>query len=212
MALDRRYKGARGLGPGPPEIDHTVDEEMRLIDLRLRDAANRAVSLLLSDIKGEFVSQIIEGAPASEELPIAVRADRTAVVIDGEKVAGLYSRQETMTRARLLIGALTDPGGLPVGGPLAILLAKADYLDEEGMSWFVVAAEQLRAFADGRGATATIIVTASQPRDAPHNARGLDDVLEWLVAEVPAYEATTNTAAAPTPERSFWAMQRAVDD
>lgn len=207
IALDRRYDGARGAGPAPPEVEHTVDEEMRLIDLRLRDSTGRRVHLLLSDIKGEFVRQVIEGEPLSDELPLAVRADRAAVVIDGEKIGDRHRREQALTRARLAIGALTDPGGLPRGRPLAILLTKHDRLDQEAREWFTGRAEELRAFAQQRGSHATTLITAARPEGAPHKAEGLADVLAWLVAP-PLVVKQLELAAIPAQpaDRSFWVI------
>ena len=207
IALDRRYDGARGAGPAPPEVEHTVDEEMRLIDLRLRDATGRCVNLLLSDIKGEFVRQVIEGEPVSNELPLAVRADRAAVVIDGEKIGDRHRREQALTRARLAIGALTDPGGLPRGRPVAILLTKHDRLDKEAREWFTGRAEELRAFAQQRGSPATTLITAARPEGTPHRPEGLADVLAWLVAP-PLVAKPLELAATPAQpaDRSFWAI------
>jgi hypothetical protein len=205
IALDRRYDGARGAGPAPPQIDHTVDEEMRLIDLRLHQPGGRRVSLLLSDIKGELVRQVIEGAPVSEELALAVRADLAAVVIDGEKIADPHCREQALTRARVLIGALTDPGGVPPGRPLAILLTKRDQLDANAAEWFAARAEQLCAFAQERGAPATTLITAARPAQAPHRPEGLGELLAWLVS--PRDDASDlKLPPAGLSERSFWSM------
>jgi hypothetical protein len=211
IALDRRYHGARGAGPGPPDIDHTVDEDMRLIDLRLRLSTGSLASLLLSDIQGEFVRQVIEGAPPSEELPLAARADRTAVLIDGEKVAGLYTRQEAITRARVLIGALTDPGGLQQGRPMAIVLTKGDQLDEHDLEWFVAEAANLCSFAESRGAHATTVVTAARPEPAPNHPEGLEDFLAWLVAPITQRNDLAPRTIVREPDRSFWAMRGGKD-
>jgi hypothetical protein len=164
------------------------------------------VSLLLSDIKGEFVRQVIDGAPLREELPLAVRADRTAVLIDGEKIASMYTRQEAVTRARVLIGALTDPGGVPDGRPLAVILAKKDKVDSEGLDWFTAEADQLRAFAEERGARGTTVNTAARPDNAPHRPEGLDDFLAWVVAPAPEAETLVLTTALLGRERSFWRL------
>ncbi|MGB7159800.1 MAG: hypothetical protein WBD40_17165 [Tepidisphaeraceae bacterium] len=205
IALDRRLQGARGIGPGPPEIDHTVDEDMRLIDLRLRNQAGERVCLLLSDIKGEFVRQIVEGAPAHQELPLAVRADLTMVVIDGEKVASVYHRGEALTRARLLIGALTEPGGIRVGCPVLLVLSKGDLLDTETRSWFEAKASKLRAFAETRGVKAGIIVTAARPLAMPHKPAGLTDLLSWLVTPRPS-QSLLDLRTAVRVTRSFWTI------
>lgn len=201
MALDRRYHGARGPGPEAPSIPHTVDEDMRLLDLRLRDPAGAYLSLLLSDIKGEFVRQVIEGASALVELPLVVRADQTAIVIDGDSIADPFARHQAMTRARVLVGALTDPGGLQEGRPLAFLLTKKDVLDADGLTWFGERVLTLEEYARERGAVPTTILTAARPDDAPHRPKGLDDLMAWLGA--PKVQPALILPAALTSPRAF---------
>jgi hypothetical protein len=207
IALDRRYDGARGPGPSPPTMAHTVDEEMRLLDLRLRKPGSHLVSLLLSDIQGEFVHQVIEGASVKDELPIAARSDRCLVVIDGQKLKGLYEREDAMTRARILIGALTDPGGLPKGRPLAILLTKNDCLDEAERAWFAARAEQLTRFAQERGTEPALLITAARPAAPPHRPEGLESLLAWLVSrrDEPG-DLDLPRASSDTAQRSFWRL------
>lgn len=183
IALDLRLSGARG-PDGPPTVPHTVDEGMRLLDLRLSalETADQ-VSLLISDIKGEFVSHVIDGAPVMEELPLAARADKAAIVVDGSLVADPYERQNALHRARLLIGSLTDPSASQFerGRPMAIVLTKLDQLDDAGRAWFEAEAAGLRDYVAARGHPATVLLTAAEP--APPD--GLSEFLGWLVDPLP---------------------------
>jgi hypothetical protein len=207
MALDRRHQSSRGPG-GKPKPGHTTDEGMRLLDFQVVTREGLRVTLLLTDIQGEFVRSVIDSAPVSDELPIAARADRVAVLVNGAQVGDPYNRQVAVQRARLLIGSLTEPGGFPSGRPIALVLTKCDLVSDEGLAWFAEKALELEQFAQSRGSGATTtIVTAAQPDEPPHKPTGLDLFLEWLLEPDPHPPVVAMPRSERDDERSFWRIE-----
>lgn len=184
-ALDRRYHGKReSSGLKSAESGRTEEEEMRLLDLRCRQG-DRLLSLMFSDVRGEFFDNVIQGADVEQEVPLAKRSDRALVLLDGDKVADPRSRTSAVNHARQLIGGLTESGGLSPGVPLAITLSKADVVDEPDRAWFDTEAKELRKFARSRGCGDTeIFVTAARPTASPDEPEGLESVFLWLATDL----------------------------
>ena len=180
-AFDKRHFPTRyDSGWQAPTSEHTSDEDMRVLHLRLWNGARHRV-LMPTDIKGEFFERVIDGRDVQEEVPIAHRADKTLVLIDGASISDTSRRQQAMQRARLLIGGLTEEGGLQGGRPLAIVLAKQDLLDSESQSWFDENVSALVEQAQNRGAgPVDVIQIAARPDDDPDNPRNLEAILNWI--------------------------------
>jgi hypothetical protein len=202
-ALDDRYHGTReSSGLTHPDVPRTEDEEMRLVDLRIHRDGKR-LPLMLSDIRGELFDGIVGGGPVAKVVPLAARADRLMILIDGEQVANDFKRSVVLTWSKQLIGGLTEAGGIDTGTPTAIVLSKADLVDDEHSQWFAEEAEDLRQLALERGCGPTeIFMVAARPDASPHEPIDLHPLFEWLtagsaeVAEMPINDKDVG--------RSFW--------
>ena len=202
-ALDARYHGTReSSGLAHPDVPRTEDEEMRLVDLRVERAGTR-VPLMLSDIRGELFDSIVEGAPVEEAVPLAARADKLVILVDGEKVADSFQRAGVASWYMQLIGGLTEPGGVPPGTRTAVVLSKADLVEEENSQWFTAEAQKMRALAAARGLAASEIFSiAARPDLSPHEPLELPPLFEWLLAEESAK--TMSSDSGRGQGRSFW--------
>ncbi len=202
-ALDRRYHGTReSSGLTHPDVPRTEDEEMRLVDLRLHRSGKR-LPLMLSDIRGELFDGIVGGGPVATIVPLAARADQLVVLIDGKQIADDFKRSVALTWSKQLIGGLTEAGGIGVGTPTAIVLSKADLVDEDHLQWFAKEAESLRELALERGCGPSEIFTvAARPDASPHEPVDLPPLFAWLTSgRVEASKVPTNDKRVG---RSFW--------
>jgi Double-GTPase 2 len=205
-ALDRRYHGARASsGLEYPDTPRTEEEEMRLLDLRAR-RDERLLSLMFSDIRGEFFDNVTQGAPVADQLPLASRSDIALVLVDGAKIGDKFRRAEAISRARQLIGGLTEAGGLPREVPFGIALSKADAADHDGKAWFQSQVGELQAFAESRiKGPIALFTLAARPPSSTVSSEGLDDVFQWLADE---HKVVEHVPAKTTGfSRSFWRDQ-----
>jgi hypothetical protein len=201
-ALDARYHGTReSSGLTHPDVPRTEDEEMRLVDLRI-ERAGRHIPFMLSDIRGELFDSIVEGAPVEETVPLAARADKLVILVDGEKVANNFQRAVAASWCKQLIGGLTEAGGVPAGTPTAIVLSKADLIDDEHSQWFAEEAEEMRALAAARGLEATeIFSVAARPDQSPYEPLDLPPLFDWLI---PSAAKPISPELGRAASRSFW--------
>jgi Double-GTPase 2 len=206
-ALDGRYHGTReGSGLGHPDVPRTEDEEMRLVDFRIQRNGRR-LSLMLSDIRGELFDSVVEGGPVKEVVPLAARADKVVVLADGEKIADNFKRDVVASWCKQLIGGLTETDGVRAGTQVAIVLSKADLVDEEHAQWFTKEAEEMKQLALERGLGSTEVFSlAARPDASPHEPLDLPPLFHWLVSTA------TVDAASPDSQgrqgRSFWSWRK----
>jgi hypothetical protein len=180
-ALSKRHFKARvSSGLSEPTTDRTADEDMRLLHLRVvRD--EEATNLLMSDVRGEFFEFVINGATVGAQVPLAGRADKCIVVLDGERMRDAGERALHIFNTTSLIGGLLAEGGLRHGVPVLIVCTKGDSLTNE---------ERVEVKAE----LATLASNAFNSPDWPVDTKvissrsmetgtgpfGLDSVLEWL--------------------------------
>ena len=205
IALDKRHFPTRyASGNAAATTERTQPEHEGLIHLRLVKG-ERTISLFLTDLRGERFEHVRDGAPASDEVPYVARANQTLVLVDGEKIRDLALRQSAIHNARLLIGGLTETGGLARGRPMAIVLTKRDLVNAEGRDWFTQQAGSLADFASERGAATSVMTIAARPASAPDDPECLEGVVRWLTEEVPRAIPSVESAPLPT-DRHFWRL------
>ncbi|MBF4563128.1 GTPase domain-containing protein [Microbacterium sp. VKM Ac-2870] len=203
-AFDRRHLPAR-LSSGRTEAttERTQDDDMRLLHLELAAGPSRRASLLFSDVKGEFFGDLVDGQPVAESVPLAKRADLCVLVIDGEHLKQPADRAGSLWRSRLMLGALTEAGGLLPGTPLLITISKSDLLSRSARDEVEAAVEPLRRFASDRNLVPEIAFISARPDDAQDAPRGLESVLEWATRDR-RRELESDSLPAPATGRYFW--------
>lgn len=183
-ALDLIHQDAR-LSSGNTEAttERTQADDIRLLHVRVQ-SRQRRVSLLLSDVRGEFFEDLVNGADVAVAAPIAGRADRAVVVLDGAKVLDSAGAREAIWRANQLIGALTEQGGLPDGTPALIALTKSELLSERELREFKAVVEaELLAVAKARGLEPEFLAVSARPQDPTKAPKNLAALLKWLTKE-----------------------------
>jgi hypothetical protein len=178
---DRHYPCRVDSGNSYPLTEHTTDTDTRFLHLRVAAAAGVRQALLMTDLWGDLFKDIATGAKVADRLPVAPKADKTMVIIDGEEVADDTTREAALRNAKTLIGAFASEGGLRLDAPLMVLLSKADALKVKDLEWYKRKVAKLVEFAETSGFTAVEEhrVAARPPDKDPE---GLEKVLEWMCA------------------------------
>ncbi|MEI5672148.1 MULTISPECIES: TRAFAC clade GTPase domain-containing protein [unclassified Nocardioides] len=198
----RLHPSLASSGAGTPTTERTADEEMRFLHLTLARDGNRH-EVLASDGKGEYFENLIEHGGIASEVPIAGRADRCVVAVNGERLNNPRLRDSTIHRARLLLMALTGPGGVPAGCPIALLCTKWDKVGtDESRSAARALLDELAASCGREVAVMTATV-----RPGP-DIEGLEELLDFVAPTnetPPASAGAERRAPAQNGEgRHFW--------
>lgn len=179
---DRHYPCRVDSGNPYPLTEHTTDTDTRLLHLRVADKHGERQALLMTDLWGELFKDIATGAKVADRVPVAPRADKTIVIIDGEEIADDTKREAAVRNARTLVGAFASEGGVRLDAPLMVLLSKSDAVEEAGakhMEWYETKVTKLVEFAIAAGFTVVEKHrVAARPLDV--DPKGLDRVLEWM--------------------------------
>jgi hypothetical protein len=178
---DRHYPCRVDSGNRYPLTEHTTDTDTRFLHLCVADATGKRQALLMTDLWGDLFKDIAIGAKVAERVPVASKADKTMVIIDGEDIVDHTRREAALRNAKLLIGAFASEGGLRLDAPLMLLLSKSDVLNADDKDWYEAKVTNLVEFAEASGFTAVEKHrVAARPPDA--DPEGLEGVLEWMCA------------------------------
>lgn len=162
-----------------PLTERTSDTDTRFLHLLVADATGQRQALLMTDLWGELFKDIAMGVKVADRVPVAPKADKTMVIIDGEEVADDTRREAALRNARTLIGAFASEGGLRLDSPLMVLLSKSDALKVKDSEWYERKVTKLVEFAEASGFTAVEKHrVAARPLDK--DPEGLEKVLKWM--------------------------------
>lgn len=176
---DRHYPCRVDSGNPYPITEHTTDTDMRFLHIRVADVTGERRALLMTDLWGELFKDVAMGAKVTERVPVAPKADKMIVIIDGEEVADDSRREAALRNAKTLVGAFASEGGLRHHAPLLVLLSKSDLLNAKDKEWYGPKVVRLVEFAEASGFTAVEEHrVAARPLDA--DPEGLEKVLEWM--------------------------------
>jgi hypothetical protein len=202
-ALDKRHRPARvASGRARASTDRTQDDDMRLLHLEL-STSDRTANLLMSDVKGEFFDDLINGVSVGVTVPLARRADACIFMLDGARLVDPADRAATLWRSQLLIGALTEPDGLAQGTPILLAVSKCDLLDASGLESILNDVAELEAFAQRRGTRTQVLSLSARPGDARLGTVGLEELLDWSTRDDPAADEAVGALDTQTG-RYFW--------
>ena len=186
--------------------DHTMHADPRnpgLLHLALRDEQlpDRRIELLLTDLPGEWTSELIKRSQAADRFGFLKRADGVVLAVDGPKLAAAESRHSEVMNLCHLIDRLANAVGLDRRTPLVLAVFKAD---EVSLTIPDDAAKVVR-HAHKQGFTLQPIAVASFSRNPQEvaNGHGVRGVVEAIID----HRAESNGAVAqgvlPNPSRSF---------
>lgn len=178
--FERRAHWARRRSGRPaPEFPPTRPTEAGLLHLRVRRPDSRRVELLLSDLAGELFERVREGRRLVDELPWAPRADRFMVLLDGAVLSTPGASEIAVTRARRLLLSLQAPGVVRDSARVAVVVTKADTLNQMGRLALHRHAADLLAVARHSDPEAALLRTAAIGNVRAEH-QGLGELVAWL--------------------------------
>lgn len=163
-------------GAGKSTTERTAEEDMRFLHLCLFQNGVRH-HVLLSDGKGEYFENLINGSTVATEVPIAGRVDRCLIAVDGERLNDPRLRDASLSHLRLLLRALRGPNGVPATCPVAIVCTKWDRVDP---GYRESALERLRKVAEAQSGSVVVLTTSVRPGPPKSQIDGLSEVLDFL--------------------------------
>lgn len=116
-------------GGDDDDTERTKHVDVRVMHLVVRDEQlhDPPIYLLFADVSGERFRQIRGSREEAEEFaPLLKRADRIALLVDGERLADIKTRQIATTHPKTLLRGLLEAGALGRDSIVDIVLAKWD--------------------------------------------------------------------------------------
>lgn len=191
------------------DTERTKHMDVRVLHLALRDEQRRgpATHLLFADVSGERFRQIRGSREeAGEFAPLLKRADRIALLVDGERLADVKTRQMSSTQPKTLIRGLLEAGALDGHSFIDVVFAKWDAVlaakaeDVAGQLEGILK----RDHAPRLGQMHFHRVSSRRKHDVPiEEGLGLDGLLRAWTAKKALRPAQTRTPAVFS-ERSFF--------
>jgi hypothetical protein len=131
----RCHLGRIESGNHEPDTLHTsVREGIRFLHLSLlasEKGASECTDLLLSDISGESFRRIRDSSAAAKEMEVLNRADHLCIVIDGDKLTSLETRQSARSDSRSLIRSIIEAGVIAPECIIDVVISKFDLIVEK---------------------------------------------------------------------------------
>lgn len=161
------------------------------------------VELLLSDLPGEWSTQLIHRSAAAKRFHFLGRADALIIVVEGPRLARDETRHAELMGVEMLLQRLAESVSVDVQVPLILVASKCDEVDVA----LPPSLAGVEACARRLGFRPTTVPTASFSRDPGRvpNGQGVIEVLRAVVGEAPKLPCGPGPAPCPgRPARSFW--------
>jgi hypothetical protein len=213
QGFELRARGVRTWNNGslPDQFaDHTTLSDPRspafvhmALD-RLERPAGR-VELLLSDLPGEWSTQLINRAATANRFEFLARADALIVVVEGPRLTRDQTRHAELMNLRHLLGRLAQDVGVDTQTPLVLVASKCDEMD----SIVHPSLAEAEGFARELGFSPITVATASfsrHPERVP-NGQGIIEVVRAIVDGGRTSSDRTLARAKELSGRSFWRDQ-----
>ena len=201
--LLRMWKG----GPLPDKLaDHTTLADPRqpgFLHLALRETggAKRLYNLLLTDLPGEWSTNLVNRAATADRFMFLRRADGIVLVVDGP-VLNSATRHSELQRSRHLLDRLVQSIGVDVKTPLLLLVSKYDRLQMQRPA----AIDDLEHHAKSLGFRPEVVLCAafSTIPETVENGLGVFETVEKIVADTPTVgHNETSTDQTTVSQRAF---------
>ena len=182
--LLRMWKG----GPLPEKLaDHTILADPRqpgFLHLALRETggAKRLYNVLLTDLPGEWTTNLVNRDATSNRFRFLRRADGIVIVVDGPSLNSA-TRHSELQRNRHLLDRLVQSVGVNVTTPLLLLVSKYDRLQMQRPA----AIDDLEQHAKSLGFRPDVVLCAafSTVPESVENGLGVFETVEKILADTP---------------------------
>lgn len=161
------------------------------------------VELLLSDIPGEWTTQLTNRSSAARRFDFLGRADAVILMVEGPRLARDETRHAELMGVEMLLQRLVESVGLDVRVPLILIVSKCDELDVP----VPPSLAHSESYARRLGFRPITVPTAAFSRDPERvpNGHGVLEVLKAILKEAPLPSHGTNPIHSPgSGVRSFW--------
>jgi len=187
--------------------DHTVLTDPRrpaFMHLALDRSAQPGgrVELLLSDLPGEWSTQLINRADTARRFNFLERADTLVVVVEGPKLAQKATQHAEVMSAKLLLQRLAETVRVDPRVPLILLVSKCDELDMK-LPGVLAEVEELARKLGFHPVTIPTAAISRRPDRVP-NGQGVLDVVRAIIAPEPARAAPPPPAREHRTGRAYW--------
>ena len=210
QAFEDRARGLREWKHGqlPNQLaDHTTLSDPRqpsLLHLALREtnSGRRRVDLLLTDLPGEWIDNLVLHASYAESFRFLQRADGIILVVDGTVLISDTERHAEVQRMRYFLDRLAHDVNVSRSTPFVILISKSDEISMQ----LPAAACELEAYVKGLGFPATRISAASFSRtpDQVKSGTGVFRAIETLLSHSASIADMSSTVEYEDPDtRAF---------
>ena len=208
--LLRMWKG----GPLPDKLaDHTTLTDPRqpgFLHLALRETggAKRLHNVLLTDLPGEWSTNLVNRAATSARFMFLRRADGIVLVVDGP-VLNSATRHSELQRSRHLLDRLVQSVGVDVTTPLLLLVSKYDKLQMQRPA----AIDDLEHHAKFLGFRPEVVLCAafSTIPETVENGLGVFETVEKILADTPTVgHNETSTDQTTVSQRAFLRFRHQV--
>lgn len=187
---ERMHPSRASSGRVEPYMQRTeLDPEGRdLLHLALRSGGAETIDLLIADLPGEIFRQLRDRELEVDSVPLMNRADKLAVLIDGEMLAESGNRSSAVSFTRQLIESLRE--GALAGEEMDVMLVttKLDKLQAAGPSaenyWNEREPDILAELREISPAANSIRVAAQGLEDQGKDD-GMEGLVSWLLGESP---------------------------
>lgn len=209
QGFELRARGLRSWSGGSladQVVEHTSLSDPRnpaFVHLALDRTTRPTVrsELLLSDLPGEWTTQLINRADQAARFEFLARADAVAIVVEGPRLDGNTTRHQEVASTRQLLERLHHDVKLSPAIPLLLLVSKIDELG----GTLPPATASIQDAAERLGFTLNVVPTAAFSRDPARvpNGAGVLEALRLMLApgrEIPCPPAST---LLPVTARSF---------
>lgn len=163
--------------------DHTILSDERaasLMHLALRERSDsyRRFDLLITDLPGEWSTDLVKYAGTADRFQFLKRADAIVVTLDGPLLLG-QERHAAIHDAKMLLTRLSDTVQVDRSIPLIIMVTKCDEIEMKAPP--AVAAVTSHATSAGFDPKVVLIAAVSRTPQDVKSGTGVMDVIEYVL-------------------------------
>ncbi|AJA59732.1 hypothetical protein RN69_04350 [Bradyrhizobium japonicum] len=164
-------------------VDHTVLADPRKpaivhLGLRERSSDRRRHDLLITDLPGEWSTDLIKDSGVADRFAFLKRTDGIVIALDGPMLNG-SERHAAAHNARLLISRLADTLNVDRSLPFVLMVTKADEIGMEVPA--IVASIQEHAIRAGFSSKVIPVAAISRTPAQIKSGTGVMDVIEYIL-------------------------------
>jgi hypothetical protein len=187
LGFEHRARGLRKWDKGqlPAEFaDHTRLGDPRSpsfvhIALNEESDSSKRREMLLTDLPGEWTTDLINRADSASRFHFLARADAVLITLDGPRLVAPETRQQEIMQAENLLQRLAQAVTLPTTIRIILLVSKCDEL----LNGAAASTAALKAYSSDLGYETEVIETAAISRDPNRvaNGHGILDLLKLIL-------------------------------